>query len=675
MMKHKNRTDTLQNNVKTHVLIVLLSAMAAVSTAMLLPVPVRVCASETSAKTEEVAMTEEEQEKEAPCEEEQATEEDDVQEGGKPSAESRDKAPVPEEGAEAESVTTVEEEEFFTEETAEPPAAQETVAEDDQATEEGAEDCGALQDDLSVTEHTEGSSAEMPAGEALETVVCEDVNAAQETEENTPPAEELPAETKETSVETKEETSQVNDTETKKRDAEDASEENPDPASGTSFSEEITVKEATPYTTSSHTDTADAEKEAGTEVTVSQEKTEAALAKKTARKKTVKKSSASRKKTKKKKRSKRRKKLYDMKLEVVAFKGKNMGDAQMLSCRGKHLLIDTLAKDSWKLLKKWLKKHGYRKFDVYISHYHGDHCGNLLKLMGDKTFKISKLYLPDMKYMTGRSGYMKNYRNLCRAIVRKAKKKGIRIVYLKKGSSFKVGDVRANVLWGTSFKSRRHNKKYINNNSLVTKFSSQNITYLNAGDIEKEAEKKILKAGINLHTDIFKMNHHGVDTSNSKRFLRAVCASYYYYNYISDNSSKFSPSGSWSYRAVEDAKKYGNVTSLMYNGGTKDRTRMITYRVKNGVVVQDIGKNISKQKVYLYDKKKPRVLKRIMTLETNDASDFVLKSGMCPKYKGCKTIKKNTVRKKASIRKTSAKKKKKTSKKKNRRKRSPKRRK
>ena len=374
-------------------------------------------------------------------------------------------------------------------------------------------------------------------------------------------------------------------------------------------------------------------------------------AKKAVKKKTVKKAAAKKASKKKKTASKKRKTASEkkktktgMKLEAVAFRGKIMGDAQMLSCGGDRLMIDTLAPDSWKELRKWLKQHKYKKFDVYISHYHIDHMGNLMNLMNDKSFRIRTLYLPDMKYMTGGSKYMKGCIGRCNEIVKTAKKKGIKIVYLKKDSSFRIGDVKAKVLWGTDYKNKEHDKKYINNNSLVTKFISEDMTYLNAGDIEKEAERQILKAKVNLRADVFKMNHHGVDTSNTDAFLKAVGASYYYYNYRLDNTKRFSPSGTWAYRPVTDAQKYGNVTSLMYNGG-REKTRTITYSVKNGVLTQDIRSNISRKKVYLYDRKKKTKLKRIVMLEVCNIARYRLKTRMFRGYrysKTKKTIKNNT---------------------------------
>lgn len=48
------------------------------------------------------------------------------------------------------------------------------------------------------------------------------------------------------------------------------------------------------------------------------------------------------------------------------------------------------------------------------------------------------------------------------------------------------------------------------------------ITLLLAGDIEKEEEQEFIKKYPNLKVNIFKANHHGSKTSNTKAFLRSI---------------------------------------------------------------------------------------------------------------------------------------------------------
>lgn len=306
-------------------------------------------------------------------------------------------------------------------------------------------------------------------------------------------------------------------------------------------------------------------------------------------------------------------KIKQMKLEVIDFKDQGYGDSQMLTSGGKKLLIDTYVKESWGPLNSWLNSHGYRDFDIYISHYHDDHMGNIRNILNDGKYKVTNLYLPDFSYMNGSSEYMVDYIAWCKRIINNAKEKNVKITYLKKGSSFTVGDVDVNVLWGANFKSGSHKRSYINNNSLVTRFTCGDTRYLNAGDIEDAAEKQILKEKVDVKADIFKMSHHGAGTSNSDAFLKAVNASFYYYNSTNDSPSKYSSSDTMSYDTARRAKKYGNVASVRYNGD-------ITYTVYDNVISQDLKRNYTEQKVYLYDKSDPKKLEGVVTQKLNKAT-------------------------------------------------------
>ena len=306
-------------------------------------------------------------------------------------------------------------------------------------------------------------------------------------------------------------------------------------------------------------------------------------------------------------------KAAQMTLEVIDYLDEGFGDSQMLSSAGSWLLIDTYSPGSWDVLDSWLNDKKYMDFDIYISHYHNDHMGNVINILNDGKYKVSKLYLPDYGYMTGSSSYMRDYRSDCQDIMSTARAKAVQIVTLVKNSVFKVGDVTAKVLWGADYEDSNHDTDYINNNSLVTRFTCGNTRYLNAGDIEVDTEYEMLDAGVDLSADICKLSHHGGDTSNSYAFLDAVDAAFYYYNYDGDSESKYSPSGSWSYGPTQNAKRFGNVASVRYNGN-------ITYGVYDDVITQELERNYVTRTVYLYDPADPKKLRGIVTEDYNKAS-------------------------------------------------------
>ena len=306
-------------------------------------------------------------------------------------------------------------------------------------------------------------------------------------------------------------------------------------------------------------------------------------------------------------------KVAQMKLEVIDYLDEGFGDGQMLSSGGSRLLIDTYSAGSWNVLDSWLNDKKYMDFDIYISHYHGDHMGNVENILNDGKYKVNKLYLPDYGYMTGSDSYMSDYRSECESMMRTASSKGVEIVQLVRDSIFTVGDVTAKVLWGAEYEDDNHDTNYINNNSLVTRFTCGNTRYLNAGDIEVASEFEMLEAGVDLSADICKLSHHGGDTSNTYDFLEAVGAEFYYYNYCGDTPSTFSPKDSWTYWSVHDAQELGNVASVRYNGN-------ITYGVYDDVITQELERNYTTQTIYLYDPDDPDKLRGIVTQNFNKAA-------------------------------------------------------
>lgn len=72
----------------------------------------------------------------------------------------------------------------------------------------------------------------------------------------------------------------------------------------------------------------------------------------------------------------------------------------------------------------------------------------------------------------------------------------------------------------------KRDSKFINNQSLVMKIQLKNIQILLTGDIEEEAEYRMLREGVSLKADILKIPHHGSLSSSTLPFLQKVQPSY-----------------------------------------------------------------------------------------------------------------------------------------------------
>ena len=85
------------------------------------------------------------------------------------------------------------------------------------------------------------------------------------------------------------------------------------------------------------------------------------------------------------------------------------------------------------------------------------------------------------------------------------------------GDVLRVGNVTAQVLWPPP--GQDENAPSRNNDSVMLLLRFGDTGFLLTGDIEKEGEAAVLKAGIALHSDVVKVAHHGSRTSSTAAFV------------------------------------------------------------------------------------------------------------------------------------------------------------
>ena len=290
------------------------------------------------------------------------------------------------------------------------------------------------------------------------------------------------------------------------------------------------------------------------------------------------------------------------------------GDCTMLSSGGKNLLMDTYLRDEYDTLINYLDDHHFYNFDIYLSHYHYDHMHQIPTIINDSRFNVGKVYLPDPQYLkTGaqRSSYCQDFLDGYNSIVNAANRNGCTIVYLKKGSSFTVGNATVRILWGCSYSSGSYDANYINNNSLVAKVTSGDTSFLTCGDIESEVESQLVRSGIDLSADIYKFNHHGGNTSNTAAFVKKVNPSFAYYNWLEDSPTSFG--GGWVQTPINNLKNTCNIYSTRYNG-------MLTFTVKAGHISVAGERNMNSVDVDIKDSEGNIV--NTVNYQFNDALDY-----------------------------------------------------
>ncbi len=218
-------------------------------------------------------------------------------------------------------------------------------------------------------------------------------------------------------------------------------------------------------------------------------------------------------------------------LLILFYKGKvpftvdmidvGQGDCILIRQEGINMLFDGGSSDISKVGEKriypLLRSYGIKKIDyIFISHSDNDHANGIMELMDltDKTFTIENIVLPDIinqNTITPDDSYI--------SIVKKAKEKGIHIIYAAAG-------------WGVQFPcgmnisclhpSQGYLYESSNDYSAVYSVTYKEFSILMTGDVEKKGEQYILREHQLNKTIVLKTAHHGSSSSSNKEFLEKV---------------------------------------------------------------------------------------------------------------------------------------------------------
>jgi competence protein ComEC len=145
-----------------------------------------------------------------------------------------------------------------------------------------------------------------------------------------------------------------------------------------------------------------------------------------------------------------------------------------------------------------------------------------------------------------------------RGLMSKAASRGIQIVYLEEGSEFAIGESVNVKVYNPEPDIKYYDgypangTQFINNKSLVMKFSFGSSTMLFMGDVYTPRELDLIdKFGSELQSDVIKVGHHGSDTSSSKSFIKTV-------------APKFAVMMHDSFASLQVYKNYRKVGALTY---------------------------------------------------------------------------------------------------------------
>ena len=256
-----------------------------------------------------------------------------------------------------------------------------------------------------------------------------------------------------------------------------------------------------------------------------------------------------------------------MKITAVDLGADNSGEAAMITDGDKNsILVDTGDPHNDAIIQ-WLDKNGYKdkEFDVLITHWHDDHAGNAAKIIS--RYNVGTVYLPTFDYIySDDTDYYRYQRSYVRKVLDAAKNNGTKVIYIRRGQEIDVGSVKGKVLYccGSLRSENDYNVQYINNQSAVIMFIGGGARFLACGDLQTEVEERLVGSGIDLRADIYKMSHHGLDTSNSTGFVEKVDPEVSYFtSYTATPSKMISKDVEGS---VSRVSPVSDILSTRYNG-------------------------------------------------------------------------------------------------------------
>lgn len=193
----------------------------------------------------------------------------------------------------------------------------------------------------------------------------------------------------------------------------------------------------------------------------------------------------------------------------VHFLDVGQGDAALVLCKGKAMLIDGGTSKNSSFIYAYLKEHNISHLDYIIAtHGHADHVGGLAGALNYAT--VGTVLCPVSNYDSEEFNDFVKY----------LEKQNVSITIPEVGDDFPFGGARFKIV-GPVAKLSNHNDV-----SLVLRLVYGSTSFLFTGDAERQEEYGILTYGSYIKSNVLKVGHHGSNGSTSAAFLKKVSPEY-----------------------------------------------------------------------------------------------------------------------------------------------------
>lgn len=193
--------------------------------------------------------------------------------------------------------------------------------------------------------------------------------------------------------------------------------------------------------------------------------------------------------------------------DCVHFIDVGQGDCALLQLGQNAVLIDAGPTSAADNVVSYLKQQGVTRLAAVIAtHPHEDHIGGMGAVL--EAFPVDTFYMPAAQANTS------SFSSLLDGL----DAQGLTPVVPSPGDTISIGG--AELLFLSPEPAQQFEN--INNYSLVARIDTGGTRLLFAGDAENEIEETLVQRGADLRCDIYKVSHHGSDTSSSPAFLQAA---------------------------------------------------------------------------------------------------------------------------------------------------------
>jgi competence protein ComEC len=165
------------------------------------------------------------------------------------------------------------------------------------------------------------------------------------------------------------------------------------------------------------------------------------------------------------------------------------------------------------VVSRFLWSQGRTRLDYALAtHAHVDHIGGLEAVA--RNFFVGELIVARAP--------AENRRLL--SLAENCSRRDIRLAAIGSGDSFEIEGVQVQVLWPPG--SGNIEGPSGNNESIVLRLDYGSVSFLLAGDIERDAEEALLRSRAALKADLLKVPHHGSNSSSTDAFVDGVAPRY-----------------------------------------------------------------------------------------------------------------------------------------------------